>query len=99
MGASAPIPHRSLGPDDGVGDLCACARGQPFVVSPIYSPVGSTKGLTQPGGFTTFSAFGLETLLLSRTRSGTHAALDVAVQLIGGLAAVWAGYQLGFART
>lgn len=46
------------------------------------------------GGFTTFSAFGLDTFLLSRT-TPAQAAFNVAVQVIGGLAAVWAGYQLG----
>jgi CrcB protein len=49
------------------------------------------------GGFTTFSAFGLETFLLLRTDSAS-AALNVAVQVVGGLAAVWAGYQLGGVR-
>jgi CrcB protein len=47
------------------------------------------------GGFTTFSTFGLDTLLLARTHSTGYAALNVGVQVIGGLAAVWVGYQLG----
>ena len=50
------------------------------------------------GGFTTFSTFGLDTLLLARTQSLLHAALNVGIQVAGGLAAVWIGYQLGVAR-
>src|SRR5688572_16170138 len=45
------------------------------------------------GGFTTFSAFGMDTLALSRT-APAQAFLNVAVQVVGGLAAVWVGYQL-----
>lgn len=47
------------------------------------------------GGFTTFSTLGLDTFLLARTDSGAQAALNVAVQVVAGLAAVWAGYHLG----
>ena len=47
------------------------------------------------GGFTTFSTFGLETFVLGRTHSASQAAANVAVQVIGGLAAVWIGYRLG----
>jgi fluoride exporter len=46
------------------------------------------------GGFTTFSTFGLETFVLSRI-TPAQAALNVAVQVVGGLVAVWVGYQLG----
>ena len=49
------------------------------------------------GGFTTFSSFGLDTFTLVRTESPGHAALNVALQVIGGLAAVWLGYRLGLA--
>ena len=49
------------------------------------------------GGFTTFSAFGLDTLVLSRT-TPPQAALNVAVQVVGGMAVVWVGYQLGSAN-
>jgi len=51
------------------------------------------------GGFTTFSTFGLDTFLLARTHSAGQAALNVALQVVGGLAAVWLGYQLGAARS
>ena len=47
------------------------------------------------GGFTTFSTFGLDTFLLARTDSVWSAGLNVGLQVIGGLAAVWLGYQLG----
>ena len=51
------------------------------------------------GGFTTFSTFGLDTLLLAKTHSTGQAAVNVAVQVIGGLLAVWVGYLLGAAKT
>ena len=47
------------------------------------------------GGFTTFSAFGYETFELARTGSVSVALLNVAAQLVVGLAAVLAGYRLG----
>ena len=50
------------------------------------------------GGFTTFSTFGLDTFLLVKTNAPAAAALNVALQLGGGLVAVWIGYQLGLAR-
>lgn len=49
------------------------------------------------GGFTTFSTFGLDTFLLARTHSPGHAAMNVAAQVAGGLAAVWFGYHAGVA--
>jgi CrcB protein len=51
------------------------------------------------GGFTTFSSFGLDTLLLARGGSTGQAALNIALQVIGGLAAVWLGYQFGARST
>jgi CrcB protein len=51
------------------------------------------------GGFTTFSTFGLDTLLLARTHSGTHAALNVGLQVAGGLLAAWIGYQVGLTKS
>ena len=50
------------------------------------------------GGFTTFPTFGLDTFLLMHTRSAGQAAVNVAVQVAGGLPAVWVGYLVG-ART
>ena len=47
------------------------------------------------GGFTTFSTFGLDTFLLARTHSASQAALNVALHVGAGLAAVWVGYHLG----
>jgi CrcB protein len=47
------------------------------------------------GGFTTFSTFGLDTFLLGRTHSVGAATLNVGVQVIGGLIALWLGYRLG----
>lgn len=47
------------------------------------------------GGFTTFSTFGLDTFLLARTQSPGYAAINVGLQVVGGLFAVWLGYRLG----
>jgi CrcB protein len=47
------------------------------------------------GGFTTFSTFGLDTLLLARTHSSVAAVINVGVQMLGGLSAVWLGYAIG----
>src|SRR5262245_60864506 len=47
------------------------------------------------GGFTTFSAFGYETLELVRGGSLVLAGLNIAGNVMGGLAAVWLGAVLG----
>jgi len=49
------------------------------------------------GGFTTFSTFGLDTMLLMRSNSPGTAAANVLVQVVGGVLAVWLGYSLGAA--
>jgi CrcB protein len=51
------------------------------------------------GGFTTFSSFGLDTFLLARTQPPVDALLNVAVHVVGGMLAVWVGYQIGVARS
>lgn len=48
------------------------------------------------GGFTTFSAFSLETLVLARNQP-MLAVVNVAAQVAGALLAVWIGYRLGTA--
>ena len=47
------------------------------------------------GGFTTFSAFGLETMILIRSGNPLFAIINVAASLVVGLLAVWAGLRLG----
>ena len=47
------------------------------------------------GGFTTFSAFGYETLALVRAEEPLRAVINVALHLVAGLLSVWAGYELG----
>jgi CrcB protein len=47
------------------------------------------------GGFTTFSSFGNETLNLFRDSESVLAFVNVAAQLLLGLAAVWLGRMLG----
>jgi len=46
------------------------------------------------GGFTTFSSFGLDTLTLFLEGRVSHALLNVAVQVVLGLGAVFVGYTL-----
>ncbi|MEZ4417114.1 MAG: fluoride efflux transporter CrcB [Gemmatimonadota bacterium] len=46
------------------------------------------------GGFTTFSAFAAESVGLAQAGHPGRAALNVALQVVVGLAAAWAGYQL-----
>lgn len=49
------------------------------------------------GGFTTFSAFALETLYLARETTGVAALTNIALQMILGLLSVWLGHLLGHA--
>lgn len=46
------------------------------------------------GGFTTFSAFGIETLALIRRNDLIGASFYVSLSVIGGVAAVWLGAAL-----
>ncbi len=46
------------------------------------------------GGFTTFSAFGVETFALVNDGQYFRAAANVALSVAVGLTAVWAGYRL-----
>ena len=49
------------------------------------------------GGYTTFSAFSLETLLLLRSGQTLTALASVALQVVLGVAAAFAGFSLGIA--
>ena len=46
------------------------------------------------GGFTTYSAFGFETFALLRDANYLHAAANVVIHIVLGLALVWLGYAL-----
>ena len=46
------------------------------------------------GGFTTFSSFGWETFALAHDGQGTKAALNLILNVVLGMAAVWIGYRL-----
>ena len=50
------------------------------------------------GGYTTFSTFGLDTFVVVRSGATGFAALNVGAQVVGGLTAVWVGYQFGVAK-
>ena len=47
------------------------------------------------GGFTTFSAFGYETVVLARDAERLYALVNVAASVTVGLGAVWVGQVLG----
>lgn len=49
------------------------------------------------GGFTTFSAFGFETLYLLRRHAAGIAALNVGLSVFGGVVGVWLGWTLATA--
>ncbi|NOT21444.1 MAG: fluoride efflux transporter CrcB [Nitrospiraceae bacterium] len=49
------------------------------------------------GGFTTFSAFGNETMNLMRDGEAALALMNVGTQVLLGLGAVWLGYTLAYA--
>jgi CrcB protein len=65
-----------------------------FLVSPV---VRQTVMVGVLGGFTTFSAFSLQTLLLARQSEWMYAAANVGLSLVLCLMAVWAGWLLGLA--
>ncbi len=50
------------------------------------------------GGFTTWSALAVDTLLLGRGEAPAWAALYVAASLFGGLLLVWIGWRSGLCR-
>ena len=49
------------------------------------------------GGFTTFSAFGLETMYLVRRHAPALAGLNVVLSIAGGLGGVWIGWRVATA--
>lgn len=51
------------------------------------------------GGYTTFSAFSLETLLLIRAGQSATALLTVGLQVFLGVAAAWAGFAAALAAS
>lgn len=46
------------------------------------------------GGFTTFSAFGLETMFLMQRGQAWIAMLNIVLSIVAGLAALWLGFGL-----
>jgi CrcB protein len=72
-----------------IGFLAAALAG-PIAMREEYR-VGLIVGIL--GGFTTFSAFGMETFHLSSAGHGRLAALYVGLSCALGIAAVWAGYR------
>lgn len=65
--------------------------GRPF----LETPTGQFLAVGICGGYTTFSAFSLQTLALLQQGRLLAAAGNVALSLVACLLAVWAGYALG----
>ena len=72
-----------------IGFLAAMFSG-PMLVREEYR-VGLTVGVL--GGFTTFSAFGLETFLLANDGEFRLALANIMASCMLGMAAVWLGYR------
>jgi CrcB protein len=73
-----------------IGFLAAAFAGR-FLVREEYR-IGLLVGIL--GGFTTFSAFGLETFRLTNDGQFWLAALNVVLSCALGFAAVWFGYRI-----
>lgn len=71
--------------------FCGAALGGRWLVREEYR-VGLIAGVL--GGFTTFSAFGWETFGFLNDGQFARAAANVALSVVLGLVAVWAGYRL-----
>jgi CrcB protein len=75
-----------------VGLLAGALASQRFTLSPTERALYLTGLL---GGFTTFSSFMLDTLVLWQAGATTKAVINLLAQLILGVALVFAGYRLG----
>jgi CrcB protein len=73
-----------------IGALNTAFTG-PFPIRPEYR-IGIVVGIL--GGFTTFSAFGWETLALADDGQRTGATMNIVLSVLLGLVAVWAGSRL-----
>jgi fluoride exporter len=72
-----------------IGVLAGLVAGQRLPMTPALRAFLFVGVL---GGFTTFSSLGLDTFTLAQAGREGAAAANVALQLAGGLACVWAGY-------
>lgn len=80
-----------------------------FAIGWLFGPAGSAGALSRSGllmagagflgGFTTFSAFGYETVSLMRSGKVLLAGTNVLAQLVLGLAAAWIGVMVASNRS
>ena len=100
--------QRSLGAAWPFGTLAANVIGS-FIIGCMYELLVSKELFSEEvrlltmigllGGFTTFSAFSLETLIMFQEGDWFVAALHVALSVFGCLLAVWAGFYFAAAVT
>lgn len=76
----------------GLGAGAADARGGLATEARLFLFVGVL------GGFTTFSSFGYETVVLLREQHFLRAGLNAGLNVFAGLALVWLGYALASTR-
>lgn len=98
------VGHRLFGPTFPYGTLLVNLTGcfgigllmtlflEHFTISPM-SRLFLVVGVL--GGYTTFSAFGWETYALIADGQAAQALANTLAQVVGGLAAVWAGVVVG----
>ena len=99
------LVHRSLGgPWFPYGTLAVNALGS-LVIGFLAGSAGAWMPVSAGmrlflftgilGGFTTFSAFALETFVLTQEGQQGAAVINIALQLLLGLVAVWFGHAMG----
>src|SRR5262245_2318346 len=92
-----------LGPSFPFGTLVVNVTG--CFVAGVVLGIGDARGLATParlailtgflGGYTTFSAFGVETMRLAEQQGLAHAGINVAANVVVGLVAAAAGFAVG----
>ena len=94
LSQSVAFPYGTLAVNV-LGCLCIGFLSEIFSARPLIGSDAQgflTAGIL--GGFTTFSAFGNDTMNLIREGSAALALMNVGAQVLLGLGAVWLGYTL-----
>ena len=78
-----------------LGCLLAGFLAALFAGQPLREEIRITLTVGFLGGFTTFSAFGLDTLNLAQQGHHAKAATYVLASVLGGLHCAWLGFRIG----